>query len=182
VLLGVQLQQERGDRPLQPGTGTAGHAEPGTRQLGGASEVEDAQPLTELDVVPRLEVRRRRLAPAADQLGVLVGVAVRQVVARQVRDAQHDLVQLGGQLPLLLLELLDAGLQRAGVLLQRGDVLTALGRRADLLRDPVGLRAGLVRLPDHGRALGEQLLQGDQVEGEAAARELAHGVRGGVEQ
>ena len=119
VRSGVQVQEVPGDGPLQGGAAPAQHREPRPGQLGGPREVQDAQPLAEIDVVERGEVERRRLAPAADQPGVVVGGAVRDVVAGQVGDAEQQLLQLGLRRPVLLLGGGGDALQLAGPLDQR---------------------------------------------------------------
>ncbi len=182
VPAGVQVQQERDDRPLQRGTGAAQHAEPRTRQLGGPAEVHDPHDLAEVDVVLRGEVERPRLADPAQLGGVLVREAVRRLVRGQVRDRQQQVRQLlldGHHFGLVLLDLL---LQRAGALLQLRDVAALLGRPLHLLRDLLGAGPQLVAGLDARVAAGLQRLQCGQVEPVAATCEPSDGLVPQVDQ
>jgi hypothetical protein len=70
-------------------------------------------------------------APIADQLDVLVRVAVRQVVGGQGRHLEQELRELGGQPTACLRQFLNACLHRPRVLAQRRDVLAMLVRGGD---------------------------------------------------
>ena len=132
-------------------------------------------------MVERGEVERRRLAPGADQLGVVLAGAVRARRRGQVRDAQQQLLQLGLQRPVLLLGGGDDALQLAGPLDQRrplvgvGGALTAVATRLD------SARASSPRWIAELRA-ASSFSRAASVQGVAAPGEPAHGVGGGIEQ
>jgi hypothetical protein len=128
------------------------------------------------------EVERLGVTPGVDEFGVLVGVAVGQFVARQVRHVEQELRQLRVQSPAILGQLLDVLPRHACVRPQGRGVHTAPGRGADLLGGPVGVGAGIVQRADRGHMPVEQVRQPREVEPESAPREPAHRVGRRVEQ
>ena len=82
VRLGVEVEHELGERPLEPGAEPPQHREAGLRELRASLEVEDPQPLAELPVRAGREREGPRLAPAAHLDVVVRGGAGRH---RRVR-------------------------------------------------------------------------------------------------
>jgi hypothetical protein len=153
VLLGVQVQHELGERPVQPRHRPAQKGEARAREQRSGVEVQP-QRSAQVDMVLDLEVEGARRAPAA-HLGVaLFAGAHGHAVVRQVGQAQHHVGQLG----LHGLEALGRGFQlvaQAGHLGHDAGRVLALGLElADLTTQAVApglqfLGAGL-----DGLALG----------------------------
>ena len=175
VPAGVQGEEERRQRPLEHRPRAARDAEPGTRELGRATEVEDAHRLAELDVVAR-GVERRGVADAADLDGVGLGGPVGGVVGGQVGDREQQVAQRGLRGLDLLLGLADALLELAGALLEPVDVgrrRPALRGLPDLAGGPLRLGAQLVDRADGPRPSRRQRLEAGQVERVAAPTQTA---------
>lgn len=173
VPLGVQVQEERRQGTLDGGAGTARDAEPGTGELAGTGEVEDAEGLAEVHVVLRLEGEGRRRADATDLDGVLVGVALGGAVERQVGNGQQEVAQLLLHLLLLRLGRPDLFLELAGPVLQRLGVAALSGRLLDPLGDPLRFGPQLVHTGDELGSAGLKRLQRREIQGVAAAGEVA---------
>ncbi len=145
MLLGLQVQHELAERPLQPRQLALQGHEPRPRHPGGGLEVHHPQRLAEVDVVPGVG-DGGGLAPAADLDVVLLVRARRHVVGGQVGQGLEDLLQLRAGLALGLETLGDIPLEPVHLAHQAfgfGLVLAALGL-ADLLGQVVAPRLGVL--------------------------------------
>ncbi|MCY1355577.1 hypothetical protein D9M69_420070 [compost metagenome] len=133
VLGDVQVDHELRQRAVQTGDRPAQQGETRARQLGGGLEVQPAVLLAEGDVVLDREIEGARAAPTAHFDVVVLVVAERHRLVRQVGNVQHQAVQLG----LDRLQLALAGLQLAAHALDLGH------QRRDVLATGLGLPDGL---------------------------------------
>ncbi len=151
VLGGVDVEEPRDQRPLEPRARALVHREAGARDLGAADVVDDVERLAQLPVrlpgpgraigVGRLV--RRRLAPAADR-DVRLLAADRDVGVRGVGDAEQEVLELGLGGRELGVDGLDPLAGPRGGRPQLGDLgpvgaRAAADRLADLLRRRVAL-------------------------------------------
>jgi hypothetical protein len=93
MLGGMQVDHELTERAMQMGQLTTKHGETRTRQLGAGIAIEPAMTFAQLDVILDGEVEAARGAPAALLDVVVLVLADRHGLVRQVRDTQRN----GGQ-------------------------------------------------------------------------------------
>ena len=105
VLVGVQVHHEVDAGALEAGAEAFVEREARARDLGSAVGVEDVELRAEIPVRLRLEVELRRLPPLADLRVLRVVLADWHVLARHVRDVEHDVAELGLDVLELLVEL-----------------------------------------------------------------------------
>jgi hypothetical protein len=171
----VQVQEERGQGAFERRARAAGDAEPRAGQLRGPGEIQDAHRLAEILVVFRLERQRRRAAMPADLDAEVLAVPVRNLVQRQVRDAEQQLPKLSGGLITLGIRRPDLLLQLPRPVLQLcGAPALAAGRLLHLPCHRPGLLPESVGCGDARRAAGEQRFKLIEVQLVAAPREAGN--------
>ncbi len=172
VLDRVEVQHELRQRARQARERSLQHDESRARQFGGRVEVHEAERLPDLEMLLRLKPlgkARRRAVPAHFDVVVLV-LAVRDVLERQVRDFSQRRLERGARLALGRLQLRHGRLQARDLgaeVLGRDNVL-ARHRRADLLRGGVAPLLRPLQFGDRGAAA---LVERDQPVG--AGRQAA---------
>ena len=149
VLRGVEIEEEVDQRALEPGAGALQDREARAGELGGALEVEDPEPLSDLHVALGVRDHRGR-SPGLDRGVVVLVLPLRHGVVQEVRDPHRGGVDVGlhgeqlGVDPLgPLVPLGHERLERLGA--RR---VARLHLRADLARERVPVRAQLVALDD----------------------------------
>ena len=80
----MHVQHEGGERALQPGQLPLEHRKARAGHGSGGLEIKPAKPLTNGNMVLRLEAKLSRLAPAAHFLIIVFVCAFRHIVHRQV--------------------------------------------------------------------------------------------------
>jgi len=178
VLVGVHVEHELDQRPMQPRHGAGERDEARPRHLGRQIEVHPAVARPEIDMILGFEVERRRRTPAAFLAVVGLVAPVRNLGSGQIGQAQTDVGQLvldRAQPRLGRLELIaqigDLGQQRRDVLAGRLGAPDRLGARVarvleflnlDLERLALGLQGLDPRGVEHQTAPGQLL--GDLIE------------------
>ena len=156
------------ERELEQGKVADAVDEAAARDLRGALGIDPTHRLGEIEMVADREVEARRLAPAADLDGVLLGVAVGRRHVRRVGDAIEDLLPARLGLAELVLQPLQLALEP----LELGELL---GRRLALDLPP-GPQILDLRLHLEDCAVGgEQLVE--ELAGSFARQRLAHLLR-----
>jgi hypothetical protein len=161
-LLPDQHRRDRGLEPLGPdplhreaNQGELQHdqvaeqvGEARARGAGRRLHLDPAVPLTELQVVERLEVELRVVPHLPHRDVVLLGLPLRGIRVREIRQRGKQLVALLAELRELGLELLELGLERAGCLTRLLELrvirLAGASGLLDLPRQLVLLGADLV--------------------------------------
>ena len=143
MLLDVQIEHPGDQRPLQPRAGALQHVEARAAELDAALEVDDVQLRAEIPVRLRLEVERPRLPFFPDDHVLGVARPDRHAGVRQIRDAQHGVLQVRFHLRQLFIQRLDLIADGRHVRLQRLPLgaLPIAHELADLLRAAVALGA-----------------------------------------
>ncbi len=167
MLVGVQIEHELRQRPLQPRDLALVHDETRARKLRRGLEVHQAETFAQIKMFFRLEFEPARLAPAQDLDIIVLVLAVGNAVQRRIGDFRQRLVERGDSLPLgglhrrpVFLDFRDFGLEGVGA----ASVLL-LHRHADFLRGGVaallrGLQLGnrrAARIVERQQRLGERL-------------------------
>ena len=164
VVLGVQVQHELAQRPLQPRQRPAQDHEARTRHFCRPLEIHQAQRLADLEMLPGLEAffeGRARSNDAGLHIIMLVG-ALGNLVERQIGQLQQRHIERqhggglgGGGAFGLGLDLGDAGLQLLGA----GEILLAHGL-ADFLGEAVAL---LLAALGHGDDVAPGVIKTEQL-------------------
>ena len=121
MLGGVHVEHELHQRAVEPRAVPLEHDEARAADLRGTLEVENVEPRADLDVIVRIEVKRWLVAPNTHLDVVVFGETIRRVRMRKVRQVQQDRFELGFDLALAPLALLD--------LISEGAELLALGAK-----------------------------------------------------
>src|SRR5580704_15910919 len=154
MLAGVQIEHELPERAREPRQPTLKHNETGAGELGSSLEIHLAERLAEIKMLlgPKAVVS---LGPKMMMLDVLARIlAVRHLVERQIRYLRKRLFQSLGELPFLLLQVGNQGLERGDLgqqLLGRFLLVAFLGR-ADFLGSGIAPRLGGFGFADRGAA------------------------------
>ncbi|MNX67835.1 hypothetical protein D3C86_989920 [compost metagenome] len=172
MFAGVQVDHELAERSLQTRQLAGQHGETCAGKLGGTLEIHIAERFANLEVLLCLMVPAGLLADHTGDHIVMLVLAVGHIVERHVGKARQRVVQLGGDLTVLLLgarhvvlEVGDFGLElfsKLHVLLRHGG--------ADLLGGGIAARLHVLQGLDDGTAL---FIERDQAAGgrlRAAAR------------
>ena len=176
VLAGMHVQHELHQRAMQTRNGPVQRHEAAAGQPARELEVDAAEHRAEIDVILRLEIERRRLAPAALLAIVLLALADRHALVNEIWDAERDVVdprldrvepRLGGLE--LLAELAHLGDQRRDVLARRLGLADRLGARVALVLQRLGAYL-------HFLALALERLDARHVERVAARGETLGGL------
>src|ERR1039458_9476419 len=164
VLAGRDVEHPGDQGTLQPGALAAQDGEAGPADLGGALEVEDAEPVPQLEVGARLEVEVRGVAPGANRDVAAVVGADGGGLVRRVGDIEEERLDAPLQLAQLGLARLHPGLELGelrpllvgGGTADGGGGAAALGLgRFDLVAEPPGSHVELEDLVDGGRLVLE---------------------------
>ncbi len=165
VLVGLQVEHQGGERPLEPRHLPGQRDEAGAGELGGAAEIH-AERGADLIVLLGREVEPAGLAPAPQlDVGALIG-AVRHVVGERVgEERQLGLERVGARAHEVLVEL-DLALELGDLGDHRVGAAAPGAQAPDLARERVAARLALLQpglqRPDRGVLLEQGRRHGRQ--------------------
>ena len=185
VLAGVQVEHVLDQRAVQAREAALQHDETRAGNPAGGFEIHRGvgELLADGDVIERREFELARRAPATHFDVVVFVAAVRHALVQRVRQAEHELVELGLDVRQFLVEAGHAGAEFFADGQQRRDVLALGLGLADVLGVRVAGRTHFVGGDLRGLAAILERLETLDVELEATAREVGgDGGRIGSEQ
>jgi len=153
VLGGVQIQHEVDDRPFEQRTHPPVEREARPGDFRAAGEIEDAQVLADLPVRFGLEVEGRLFPPGPHDGVVRRARPADYGFVRQIRDREHQILQILFRLLQRIFQCLDPGRYLAHLCDDGGGIFLALLLFPDLLGYGIALAAQDLHLLEDGPSL-----------------------------
>ena len=171
MFIDVQVQHELPQRPVQPGDRTAHQRKARTRQLRRRFKIQIAMLLTQGDVILNRKIELARRPPAANLDVVILILADRYPLIRQVGHAQHQRIQFSLNGFQLLLGVIQFASHALHIGKQRLNVFTLGLGMADGFGAAVALSLQRFCTRLHTLAPGFKLFELRDIQNKAAAGE-----------